>query len=212
MAIALLLQSDVLARWKLRGVCRTAVLLPWMVPPVVAVASWKWILDGNTGVLNQVLVGLGVIPRGIPFLADTSTVWWSIIAIVVWRELPFVVIVLMAGLQSIPKDQYEAASLDHAGAWKSFLHVTVPNLRPVITVIVIVTVIQTFNNFVYVWLATGGGPGTYTQVLATRLYSAAFINNSLGQGAAIGIMMSVVVAIFAIIYFRLADRENGARA
>lgn len=211
MAIALLLQSDVLGRWKLRGVCRTAVLVPWMVPPVVAVACWKWLLDANSGVLNQVLVGLGFLPHGVPFLAQTSTVWWSVIAIVVWRELPFVVIVLMAGLQSIPREQYEAASLDSAGSWKSFLHVTIPNLRPVITVVVIMTVIQTFNNFVYVWLTTGGGPGTYTQVLATQLYSAAFINNDLGKGAAIGIVMSAVMAIFAIAYFRLANREDGAR-
>ncbi|GAB3556153.1 carbohydrate ABC transporter permease [Spelaeicoccus albus] len=208
MAIALLLQSRVLARWKLRGVCRTAVLIPWMVPPVVAVACWKWILDANTGVLNQVLVSLGLVPRGVPFLADTSTVWWSIVAIVVWRELPFVVIVLMAGLQSIPQEQYEAAALDSAGPWKSFLHVTVPSLRPVITVVVIMTVIQTFNNFVYVWLTTGGGPGTYTQVLATQLYSAAFVKNDLGHGAAIGIVMSAIMAIFALVYFRVANRDE----
>lgn len=208
MGIALLLQSPVLERWRLRGVARTAVLVPWMVPPVVAVACWKWLLDANTGVVNQVLVGLGLTDRGIPFFADTSTVWWSVIAIVVWRELPFVVIVLMAGLQSIPKDQYEAAALDSAGRWQSFRNVTLPNLRPVITVVVILTVIQTFNNFVYVWLSTGGGPGTYTQVLATQLYSTAFIGNQLGQGAAIGIVMSLVMALFAIVYFRVSNRKE----
>ena len=146
-----------------------------MIPPVVAVASWKWLLDANSGVLNQVLVQTGLIDNGIPFLAQTSTVWWSVVAILVWRELPFVVIVLMAGLQGIPKEQYEAASLDAVNRWQSFRYITIPNLRPVLTVIVLMTVIQTFNNFVYVWLATGGGPGTYTQVLATQLYSAAFV-------------------------------------
>jgi multiple sugar transport system permease protein len=210
MALALLLQSQVLARWKLRGLCRTAVLVPWMVPPVVAVACWKWLLDANNGILNQVLVALHIIPRGVPFLADTSTVWWAVIAIIVWRELPFVVIVLMAGLQSVPDEQYEAAALDGAGRRQAFLYVTVPNLRPVITVVVIMTVIQTFNNFVYVWLSTGGGPGSYTQVLATQLYSAAFIENKLGQGAAIGIVMSVVMALFAIVYFRVANRGSEA--
>jgi multiple sugar transport system permease protein len=210
MGLALLLQSQVLERWKLRGLCRTAVLVPWMVPPVVAVACWKWLLDANNGILNQVLVGLHIIPRGVPFLADTSTVWWAVIAIIVWRELPFVVIVLMAGLQSIPDEQYEAAALDGAGRRQSLLYVTVPNLRPVITVVVIMTVIQTFNNFVYVWLSTGGGPGSYTQVLATQLYSAAFIENKLGQGAAIGIVMSAVMALFAIFYFRVANRGSEA--
>lgn len=206
--LALLLQSRVLARWGLRGTARTLVLVPWMLPPVVAVASWRWLLDANTGVVNQVLVGLGVVNRGIPFLASTGTVWWSIVAIIVWRELPFVVIVFMAGLQSIPTEQYEAASLDAAGAWKSFRHVTLPNLRPVITVVVLITVIQTFNNFVYVWLTTGGGPGTYTQVLATQLYSAAFIANDLGRGAAIGIVMTAVMAVFAFFYLRVSSRRE----
>ncbi|MBE1608679.1 ABC transporter permease subunit [Actinopolymorpha pittospori] len=210
MALALLLQSQVLHRWKLRGVARTMVLVPWMIPPVVAVASWRWLLDANTGVLNQVLVATGMIDRGVPFLANTGTVWWSVIAILVWRELPFVVIVLLAGLQSIPKDQYEAAALDSAGAWGSFRYVTLPHLRPVVTVVVLMTVIQTFNNFVYVWLATGGGPGTYTQVLATQLYSAAFIGNSLGQGAAIGLVMSAVMAVFALAYLRVSARREEA--
>lgn len=210
MGLALLLQSRALARWGLRGTARTLVLVPWMLPPVVAVASWRWLLDANTGVLNQVLVGLGVVDQGIPFLASTDTVWWSIIAIIVWRELPFVVIVLMAGLQSIPREQYEAASLDAAGRWASFRYVTVPNLRPVLTVIVLVTVIQTFNNFVYVWLTTGGGPGTYTQVLATQLYSAAFIANDLGAGAAIGIVMTCVMAVFAVLYLRITNERQEA--
>ncbi len=208
MGLALLLQSQVLARWKLRGVCRTLVLIPWMIPPVVAIASWRWLLDAQTGVLNRVLVGIGVIPDSIPFLADTNTVWWSVIAILVWREVPFVVVVLVAGLQSIPKEQYEAASLDAAGPIQSFRYVTLPNLRPVIAVVVLMTVIQTFNNFVYVWLITGGGPGTYTQVLATQLYSAAFVSNSLGQGAAIGLVMSAVMALFALIYMRQSNRQG----
>lgn len=210
MSLALLLQSQVLRRWKLHSVARTMVLVPWMIPPVVAVASWRWLLDARTGVLNQVLVGTGLVHGGVPFLAQTSTVWWSVIAILVWRELPFVVIVLLAGLQAIPKDQYEAAALDSAGAWASFRHVTLPHLRPVLTVVVLMTVIHTFNNFVYVWLTTGGGPGTYTQVLATQLYSAAFVGNSLGQGAAIGLVMSAVMLLFAVVYLRASGRREEA--
>jgi len=210
MAVALLLQSPVLERWRLRGVCRALVLVPWMIPPVVAVASWKWLLDANSGVLNQVLVQTGVVDNGIPFLAQPSTVWWSVVTILVWRELPFVVIVVMAGLQGIPKEQYEAASLDAANRWQSFRYITVPNLRPVLTVIVLITVIQTFNNFVYVWLSTGGGPGTYTQVLATQLYSAAFVSNSLGEGAAIGLLMSAVMGVFALVYLRVTSRQEAA--
>lgn len=210
LALALALESPILRRWKLRGVSRTIILIPWMVPQVVAIAAWRWILDGNSGVLNQALTGLGIIDGGIPFLAQTSTVWWSIIAIIVWRELPFVVMVLVAGLQSIPAEQYEAAEVDGAGRWASWRSVTVPNLRPVLTIVVLVTVIQTFNNFVYVWLTTGGGPGNFTAVLATELYSAAFFDNELGAGAAIGLLMTVIMAIFAVVYMRVTSTKEKA--
>lgn len=211
LGLALALESPILRRWKLRGVSRTLILIPWMVPQVVAIAAWRWILDGSSGVLNQALSGLGVIDGGIPFLAQTSTVWWSIVAIIVWRELPFVVMVLVAGLQSIPSEQYEAAQVDGAGRWASWRSVTLPNLRPVLTIVVLVTVIQTFNNFVYVWLITGGGPGNYTAVLATELYTAAFFDNELGAGAAIGLLMTVIMAIFAVIYLRVTSTKEGAR-
>lgn len=210
LGLALALQSPILRRWKLRGVSRTLILIPWMVPQVVAIAAWRWILDGNSGVLNQALNALGIIDGGIPFLAQTSTVWWSIIAIIVWRELPFVVMVLVAGLQSIPSEQYEAASVDGAGRWISLRSVTLPNLRPVLTIVVLVTVIQTFNNFVYVWLTTGGGPGNYTAVLATELYSAAFFDNELGAGAAIGLLMTAIMAIFAVLYLRVTATKEDA--
>ncbi|SEE17869.1 carbohydrate ABC transporter permease [Ruania alba] len=208
LALAVALHSPVLRRWKVRGLARTLVLIPWMVPQVVAIASWRWLLDGSSGVLNQVLVGSGLTDSGVAFLAQTSTVWWSIVAIIVWRELPFVVMVLLAGLQSIPDEQYEAASLDGAGRIRAFRSITVPNLRPVLTVVVLVTVIQTFNNFVYVWLTTGGGPGTYTAVLATELYSMAFFANKLGAGAAIGLVMTMIMAVFAILYMRATRTED----
>jgi len=210
LALALALESPILRRWKLRGISRTLILIPWMVPQVVAIAAWRWILDGSSGVLNQVLTGLGIVDGGVAFLAQTSTVWWSIIAIIVWRELPFVVMVLVAGLQSIPAEQYEAAEVDGAGRWASWRRITVPNLRPVLTVVVLVTVIQTFNNFVYVWLTTGGGPGNVTAVLATELYSAAFFDNELGAGAAIGLLMTVIMAIFTVIYLRLTSTQEKA--
>lgn len=208
MGISMLLQAEVLGRWKLRGIARTLVLVPWMVSPVVAVAAWSWILDAQGGVINQILMNIGLIDAGIPFLADTSTVWPAIVSIIVWRELPFVIIVLMAGLQTIPDDLYEAASLDGAGHTQSFLRVTLPSLRPVMFVILLMTTIQTFNNYVYVWLSTSGGPGTFTQVLATQLYSEAFIQNSLGTSAAIGMIMTAIMTLFAVIYIYSVFRKG----
>lgn len=208
LGIALLLSSDVLRRYKVTGVARTAVLIPWMIPPTVAVAAWKWLLDGRAGIINRILQDLGVIDAPIAFLADTSTVWPSIAAILVWRELPFVVIVMIAGLAGISREQYEAASIDGAGWWRTLGSITLPNLRPVLGVITLMITIGSFNNFIYVWLSTGGGPGTFTQVLATQLYSYGFIDNDLGRGAAVGMLMTAVMAIFALAYLAMLQRKD----
>lgn len=208
LAIAVLLQQPVLRRLHLLGLARTMVLIPWMIPPTVAVAAWRWLLDGQSGLLNQLLLRAGLIDQGIPFLAQTSTVWWCVVAIITWRELPFVVIVVMAGLQSISGDQYEAAALDGAGGWGAFRHVTLPGLRPVLAVVTLMITIGAFNNFVYVWLTTGGGPGTYTQVLATQLYTSAFVDNELGAGAAIGLLMTGCMVVFALGYLFMINRQS----
>lgn len=208
LGLAVLLQQAVLRRVRILGVARTIILLPWMIPPTVAVAAWQWLLDGRTGLVNKVLLRLGVVDQGVAFFGELSTVWPSIAAVMVWRELPFVVISLMAGLQAISTDQYEAAALDGATAWRAFWHVTLPNLRPVIVVVGLMITIGAFNNFIYVWLTTGGGPGTFTQVLATQLYSTAFVDNQLGKGAAIGLVMSAVMLVFAVIYLTATTRRN----
>ncbi len=208
LGLAVLLQASILRRLHLVGLSRTLVLIPWMIPPTVAVAAWRWLLDGQSGLVNQLLLRWGLVDQGIPFLAQTSTVWWCVIAIITWRELPFVVIVLMAGLQAIPAEQYEAASLDGAGGLASLRHVTLPNLRPVLGVVALMITIGSFNNFVYVWLTTGGGPGTYTQVLATQLYSYGFVDNQLGRGAAIGLLMSACMVVFALAYLGVLQRRE----
>jgi multiple sugar transport system permease protein len=210
LGIALLLQAPVLRRLRLLGVARTLVLIPWMIPPTVAVAAWRWLLDGQAGLLNQLLMRLGLIDQGVPFLGQTSTVWWCVVAIISWRELPFVIIVLMAGLQAIPHDQYEAAAIDGAGRFRTLWYVTLPNLRPVLGVVALMITIGSFNNFVYVWLTTGGGPGTYTQVLATQLFTAAFVDNQLGSGAAIGLLMSACMVVFTLFYLGVLRRRADA--
>ncbi len=199
--LALLMNAKVMQRKWLAGLARSLVLIPWVTPPVVAVAAWQWLLHARYGAINQILMQLDVLQQGIPFLARTSTVWWAIVAIVVWRELPFVVISLLAGLQSMPAEVYEAARIDGASEWGCTYHITLPLLRPVLAVVTLLTTIWTFNNFIYVWLTTRGGPGQFTQVLATQMYTEAFTNYKLGYGASVGVLMSVIMMIFAVIYF-----------
>lgn len=208
LGLALLLNASVFRRWRLSGIARSLLIIPWVTPPVVAVAAWKWLLDARYGAINQLLVQAGIIREGIPVLSQTSTVWPGIEAMIVWRELPFVVISLLAGLQSIPRELYEAARVDGAGEGRIFMHVTLPQLRPVLAVVALLTTIWTFNNFAYVWLATRGGPGNYTQVLATQVFTTAFTDYRIGAGAAIGVLMSAIMLVFAVIYFFTALRDR----
>ncbi len=212
LGLALLLNASVFRRWKLGWLVRSLILIPWVTPPVVAVAAWKWLLDARYGVVNQLLVGMGLLEQGIPFLARTSTVWGAIETMLVWRELPFVVITFLAALQSIPSDLKEAARVDGATNFQIHTRIVLPLLRPVTAVIAMLTTIWTFNNFVYVWLATRGGPGDYTQVLATQMYVTSFVDYRMGAGAAIGVVMSMIMFVFALVYFFVVFRDKeGAR-
>ncbi|WEK04506.1 MAG: sugar ABC transporter permease [Candidatus Devosia phytovorans] len=208
LGLALLLNASVFARWRLGWLVRSLILVPWVTPPVVAVAAWKWLLDARYGVVNQLLVGAGILDQGIPFLARTSTVWGAIETMLIWRELPFVVITFLAALQSIPTDLRDAARIDGANAWQIQTRIVLPLLKPVMAVVVLLTTIWTFNNFVYVWLATRGGPGDYTHVLATQMYTASFIDYRMGTGAAVGVVMSLIMFVFALIYFFVLFREK----
>lgn len=206
--LALLLNASTFKRWRLSGLARSLVLIPWVTPPVVAVAAWQWLLQARYGVVNQIAIELGVLNDGIPFLVRSSTVWWAIVTIIVWRELPFVVIALLAGLQSMPEEIYEAARIDGAAEWQLLRHITLPLLRPILAVVTLLITIWSFNNFLYVWLTTRGGPGESTHVLATQMYTEAFVNYKLGYGASVGVFMSAVMLLFSILYVNSTFKKS----
>ena len=201
LGLALLLNSKALKRWHLAGMGRILIFVPWGVPPVVAVTIWKWMLHSRYGVVNLTLQNLGLIRQPIFFLTDISVVWLSIILIVVWRELPFAVVSFLAGLQSIPQELYEVARIDGAGWFHELRYVTLPLLKPTITIVGFMITIWTFNNFVYVWLSTRGGPGNFTHVLGTNVYFESFVNYKVGYGATFGVIMTVIMMGFALVYF-----------
>lgn len=199
---ALLLNSRFLRNMRLTTIARLVLLVPWATPPVVAVIAWRWLFDPNYGPINSWLVSSGLISEPIAFTATLSTVWPTIITIIVWNTTPLIGVSLLAALQTIPEDLNEAAAIDGANRWQQFRFITLPYLMPTISVLTLMSVIWTFNNFVYVWLTTGAGPGTYTNVLATEVFMKAFIDLRLGYSAAIGVSMAVVMSIFGAIYFR----------
>lgn len=199
---ALLLNSKFLADMKLSTISRLILLVPWATPPVVAVIAWRWLFDPTHGAVNDFLLWTGFISDPISFIANLSTVWPAVNTIIVWNTTPLVAVSLLAALQTVPQELNEAAEIDGANRWQQFRFITLPYLMPTISVLTLMSIIWTFNNFVYVWLATGAGPGTFTNVLATEVYIKAFIDLRIGYSAAIGVTMAVVMAIFGALYFR----------
>ena len=208
LGMALLLNSPVLARFQLGTVAKLAILVPWATPPIVAVVVWRFLLDAQNGAVNALLVRLRLVADPVAFFANLATVWPSVVAIIVWNTVPLVALSLLASLQSIPEELNEAAALDGASRWQQFRHITLPFLMPTITVLTLTSVFWTFNNFVYVWLATGAGPGTFTNVLATEIYIKAFVDFRLGYSSAVGIVMALVMAAFGIVYYRFVTRHE----
>lgn len=208
LGMALLLDSPVLARFRLSTAAKLAILIPWATPPIVAVVIWRFLLDAQNGTVNAILLRLHIVDNPVAFFANLATVWPSVVTIIVWNTVPLVALSLLASLQSIPEELNEAAALDGASRWQQFRHITLPFLMPTITVLTLTSVFSTFNNFVYVWLATGAGPGTFTNVLATEIYIKAFVDFRLGYSSAVGIVMALVMTVFGIVYYRFVTRTE----
>jgi len=181
-----------------RGLWRGLLLMPWVAPTVVTALSWRWILD-LTGVLNLILRDLGLMKTSIPWLAQYGTAMFSLILVNTWRGFPFFGITLLAGMQAIPQELYEAAEIDGASVWQRFRYVTMPSLRTVILVVTILSVIWTFNDFSIVWLLTGGGPGHATDVFATYTYKLGFVTSRLGYGQTVSVILAPVLIVIIMI-------------
>lgn len=194
MIMALVLNQPL--RW--RGLWRGLLLMPWVAPTVVTALSWRWILD-LTGVLNLTLRDLGLMKTSIPWLAQYGTALLSLVLVNTWRGFPFFGITLLAGMQAIPQELYEAAEMDGASVWQRFRFVTLPSLRTVILVVTILSTIWTFNDFSIVWLLTGGGPGHATDVFATYTYKLGFVTSRLGYGQTVSVILAPVLIVIILI-------------
>ena len=194
MVMALVLNQPLL----LRGLWRGLLLMPWVAPTVVTALSWRWILD-LTGVLNLILRDLGLMKSSIPWLAQYGTALFSLILVNTWRGFPFFGITLLAGMQAIPQELYEAAEIDGASVWQRFRYVTLPSLRTVVLVVTILSILWTFNDFSIVWLLTGGGPGHATDVFATYTYKLGFITSRLGYGQTVSVILAPVLIVIIMI-------------
>ncbi|MDR7486604.1 MAG: sugar ABC transporter permease [Armatimonadota bacterium] len=187
---------------------RILALLPWVVPDVVAGIIWKWILNPLYGVLNDALVRLGLAANPLEWLTNPSLVLPSVILANVWRGFPFVMIIFLAGLQSIATELYEAAAIDGAGSLQRFRHVTLPGLRRVFIVALALDTIWETRRFGLVQAMTGGGPGTLSEVLSTQVFKQYFQFFKFEFASAMAIAMTGLLLVVSIPYVRMIVREE----
>ncbi|MCA2202339.1 carbohydrate ABC transporter permease [Streptomyces griseoincarnatus] len=194
-------------RFPLGGVLRSLILLPWLVPMVVSGVVWRRVLDQDTGVLNTFLDTLGL-GGHTPWLTSPGVALLSVILVNIWIGIPFNMVILYGGLQEIPKELYEAASLDGASAWRAFRSVTLPMLKPVITVVLVLGFMSTVKILDLILALTDGGPADATQTLGTLTYQNSFVELDFGAGAVVGNVLILISAVFAVFYLR-ANRTEG---
>ena len=194
-----------------RTALRIVFLTPWMVAPAVGATIWLWLLEPQFGVVNYLLRAAGAIAAPVAWLGEPGTALASVVAVDVWRGVPFVMLLMLAGLQTIPIEQYEAASIDGAGAWTRFRFVTWPNLRYLVVVATTLDVINTIRHYDIIGVMTGGGPAGATEVLPVLIYNTAFRGNRLGEAAAIGVVLLGIVLVLAVVYVRTARLDDGTR-
>jgi multiple sugar transport system permease protein len=202
--LAILLNRD----FKFKAFTRAFILLPFIVPTVLACFAWKWMFDPTFSVVNWFLWKAGAITNSINWLGDGDLAMISIIIVNIWRGVPFFAISLMAGLQTISPDLQEAAAIDGAKPWQRFIYITWPLLLPVTMVVVLFSVIQTFADFQIVYVLTGGGPANATHLFATYAYQLGIGTGLLSQGAAVSLAMFpllFLIVIFQLIYIRRVE-------
>ena len=191
----------------LNGVLRALFLLPWLIPLIVGSAAWRAILEQDSGILNLMLEQVGIIDNPIPWLTSPDVALIAIILVNIWLGVPFNLTLLYSGLQDIPDELYEAGALDGATGWKAFWHITWPNLRAVVSVVLMLGVIYTLKVLDIILGLTQGGPANATQTIATQSYQSSFVEFKFGEGAALSNILILISLVFAIVYLRATRRQ-----
>jgi len=207
-AMALLLNLN----FYFRSLARSLVLFPYFVSTVVAVLVWRWMFNDVYGILNRALIVSGISDMPLDWLGSMPNAMISVIVVGAWKYFPFVVIAVLARLQTIPDELYEAARIDGAGAWSRFWDVTLPQLREVLVVIVLLRTIWDFKEFDLIYLLTGGGPVTSTETLPLLVYKQAFGMNAMGRASTYAIGIMLVLLTFMILYLYRTRRERSPTA
>jgi multiple sugar transport system permease protein len=192
-----------------RSIVRSITLIPWVVPSIVAATTWAWMFHTEFGIINYMLTSADVIPAPIGWLTNKDTVMPVLIAINVWKLFPFVAIMVLAGLQAIPADLYEAAKVDGARFWDEVWHVTLPQVRPVVVAVTLLLVIWGLNSITLIYAITGGGPANRTMITPIQIFHLAFDSFQFNQAAALSVMFFAVTLVIVVIYVRIVPQNPG---
>lgn len=193
-----------------RTTLRLALIVPWAFPSIVMAFAWRYMLDPLYGVGNYLLMALGLIDEPRQWLGSPDLAMPTVIVMNIWFGFPFMMVAIIAGLQTIPQELYEAADIDGANAWQKFRYVTLPALWQVIAAVVILRTIWVFNNFDFVFLTTGGGPIDATTTLPVYAYNIGWQQYDIGRMAAVALLMMIMLGFILAIYFRLLSRQAKA--
>ena len=204
MILALLLNQT----FKFRGAVRAVAFIPWAISGVLASVMWSLMFNEHMGVLNDLLLKVGLISEPKAFLASTSTAFTAVVIAELWRGIPFFAITLLASLQSIPSELYEAAKVDGANRWKTFVYVTLPQLKNTIILTTLLRVVWEFNNVDLLFNLTGGGPAHSTTTLTMYIAELAVHGSNFGYGSALTVISFGILLIFAVLYLRLSRYEK----
>ncbi len=186
-----------------RRIFRSLQLLPWTIPTMVTALVWMWIFQADYGVLNYLLKSFGMIKESIKWVADVDFALISVMIVALWKQLPFMTIMLLSGMQSIPLDLVEAARIDGCREWQVIRYITLPFLSGTIKSTVLVSIIDNFKMFPLFWIMTQGGPIDSTTTLAVLTYQTSFVQLDLGRGAAIGVLWTLELIVFTVAYNRI---------
>lgn len=187
-------------RW--RALARSLILIPWALPSVVIGLMWSWIYHPQVGLLNDLLLRVGVLNTAIPWLASPDTALYSIIAALVWQGFPFFAIMILAGLQTIPANLYEAAAIDGATTWQQFVEITLPGLKSVLVTAVMLRIIWVANSMDVIYVMTGGGPGYATHTLPLYAFKRTYSSMDFGYGSALAVTFALLLLGFIVLYLR----------
>jgi len=197
-----------------RGLLRAVLLIPWVVSAVAASYVWKWLYHSDFGVIGAALVGMGITDKPPNFIDNVHTVLPSLIVVNIWREFSFAMIMLMAGLQTVPDQLLRAARVDGANAWQRFWHITFPHLRGVSMVTVLLLAVSNFNSFIIPWIMTGGGPSNASHIWITHIYELAFGRQRWGVASAYSVLLFLILMVLGYFYVKALsagdDKRQGA--